>query len=172
MAFELLILARKIGLPMPKAAFLNAFPAPHMPVALRPWPQSVKLDSKGIKGELKNWDDGHFGPGCPGTAIFDSDWDKEWEPMMRADFRLYDEYEFKHTGAPPFEFDIHVLHMAKEFYNKPEWLEMWKEWTTGKWSFDTMKDMGHLTCWYKPDKKLEHMNKVIDGLKTYYATVA
>merc|ERR1719188_2008635 len=39
-AFEFMILARKIGLPMPKAAFLNAFPAPHMPTSKRAWGKS------------------------------------------------------------------------------------------------------------------------------------
>merc|ERR1719210_630458 len=42
-AFEFLMLARKIGLPMPKAAFLNGFVAPHLPVEQRPWHRNRKL---------------------------------------------------------------------------------------------------------------------------------
>merc|ERR1711920_573627 len=36
-AFEFLIAARKMGLPMPIAAFWMAFPAPHLPEAKRNW---------------------------------------------------------------------------------------------------------------------------------------
>merc|ERR1711920_764979 len=59
-SFEFLMLARKIGLPMPKAAFLNAFPAPHMPVAMRPWRMSRLLSSGDLKEEVKLWDTEHF----------------------------------------------------------------------------------------------------------------
>mmetsp|Transcript_2970 Transcript_2970/g.6529 ORF Transcript_2970/g.6529 Transcript_2970/m.6529 type:complete len:404 (-) Transcript_2970:156-1367(-) len=171
-AFEFMILARKIGLPMPKAAFLNAFPAPHLPVSERPWPQSVQLDSNGIKKELEKWDSGHFGTGGGGRVIFDGeDWSKTWEPMMRADFRLYDEYEFTHSGAPPFDFPLHVLHMEKEFYNKAEWLQMWKDWTTKEFNFEVMKNMGHLTCWYKPDFKMEYMTKATDVFKKVFSSL-
>mmetsp|Transcript_11053 Transcript_11053/g.20068 ORF Transcript_11053/g.20068 Transcript_11053/m.20068 type:complete len:391 (+) Transcript_11053:40-1212(+) len=168
-AFEFLILARKIGLPMPKTAFLNAFPAPQLPFALRPWPQSRNLDSDGIKGELKKWDSTHFGDGGPGQIIFEQDWDTQWEPIMRADFRLYDEYEFTHAGAPPFAFPIKVLHMDLEFYNKKDWLAQWKEWTTGDFSLEVMSGMGHLTCWYKPDAKVKYLTKMTDGLKAVLA---
>eukprot|EP00971_Amphidinium_carterae_P036518 717990-Amphidinium_carterae.1 len=50
-AFEFLILARKLGLPMPRAAFLNAFPSPTLPLEKRPWPQSRHMPSDGIKGD-------------------------------------------------------------------------------------------------------------------------
>mmetsp|Transcript_44214 Transcript_44214/g.102122 ORF Transcript_44214/g.102122 Transcript_44214/m.102122 type:complete len:383 (-) Transcript_44214:234-1382(-) len=168
-AFEFLILARKLGLPMPRAAFLNAFPSPTLPLEKRPWPQSRHMPSDGIKGELKNWDDKHFGPQGPGKVIFENDWEKTWEPMMRADFRLYDEYDFVHKGSPPFAFPITVLHMDQEFYNKKEWLEDWKEWTTGEFSLEVMEGMGHLTCWYVPENKVKYLTRVTDGLKKVLA---
>merc|ERR1719240_2208151 len=54
--FEFLMLARKIGLPMPKAAFFMTFPAPHMPESKRPWQQSAKLTSDQMKEEVMAWD--------------------------------------------------------------------------------------------------------------------
>merc|ERR1712039_157719 len=58
--FEFLSLARKIGLPMPKAGFFMAFPAPHLPFEKRPWPRSKKMNTEQIQGVLRNWDSGHF----------------------------------------------------------------------------------------------------------------
>merc|ERR1712012_256981 len=84
-SFEFLILARKIGLPMPKAYFSNAFPAPHMPVAMRPWHKSRTLNDAQMKEELISWDKDHFGGA--GKVIFDgTQWQDTWLPLMRADF--------------------------------------------------------------------------------------
>merc|ERR1712190_1323 len=107
--FELLILARKIGLPMPRAAFLNAFPAPHMPEKMRPWHASGPMSSEQLKEELTNWDRTHFSG--DGSVVFREDlWEPTYEGIMRADFRLFDEYKFKHDGAPKFNFPLHAWH--------------------------------------------------------------
>jgi len=165
-AFETLMLARQIGLPMPKAAFLNAFPAPHLPVSRRPWRRSKTLDSKGVKEELMNWDEGHF-QGA-GKVVFDEPaWTNTWEPMMRSDFQLYDEYEFKHAGAPKFDFPLHCWHMEGEKLNKQEMIEMWKDWTTKDFDTSVMKEMGHLTCFYKPEFKKIYFDKVMGHFKDY-----
>lgn len=165
-AFELLSLARQIGLPMPKAAILNAFPAPHMPVAKRPWRRSKALSSAEMKKELLNWDEGHF-TGA-GKVVFDEpSWTTTWEPMMRADFQLYDEYEFKRDGAPKFDFTIHSWFMEGEKLNKPDMIEMWKDLTSGEFDNCVMKEMGHLTCFYKPDFKKIYYDKVMGLLKQY-----
>jgi len=167
--FEFLMLARKIGLPMPKAAFLNAFPAPHMPTSMRPWHKSATLDDKGLKEELLSWDKGHLGPDGPGKVVFDEpNWKGTYEPMMRADFRLYDEYKFKHSGEPKFEFPIHAWHMEGEFFNKPEMIEMWKDWTSADWDFQKKADWGHLTCFYNPKYKKGYFTDVVTHMKDVY----
>merc|ERR1712107_742234 len=128
-AFEWLLLIRKMGLQLPKAVFLNAFPAPHMPTAMRPWRRSKRLSDEEMKVELMNWDKGHF-TGA-GKVVFDEPaWKDTWLPMMRADFQLYDEYKFKHTGVPKFDFPIHAWHMEGETVNKKDMIEMWKDWTS------------------------------------------
>lgn len=165
-AFEFLILARKIGLPMPKAAFLNAFPAPHMPTKQRPWHKSARLNDEGLKQELMDWDKGHFTG--PGKVVYDEPgWKDTWAPLMRADFRVFDEYKFKHTGVPKFEFPIHAWHMEGEHYNKADMIEMWKDWTTGEFDHCTMEGMGHLTCFYNPANKKKYFQKVADNIKVY-----
>lgn len=165
-AFEFLMLARQIGLSMPKAAILNGFVGPHLPVAQRPWRRSKTLNSKGIREELMLWDATHF-TGA-GKVVFDEpNWTDTWEPMMRADFQLYDEYEFKHAGAPRFEFPIHAWHCEGAKVEKPEMGQLWKEWTTGDFDFQVLKDMGHLTSFYNPDYKKAMFAKVMELLVKY-----
>jgi len=165
-SFEFLQLARKIGAPMPIAAFLNAFPAPHLPWADRPWPRSKKQSDAELKETLTNWDKDHF-TGA-GKVVFDQPgWDATWAPLMKADFQLYDEYKFTHKDSPKFDFPIHAWHMKKEYFNKKEMIEMWGEWTTAKFDHCEMEDMGHLTCFYKPDLKKKYFEKVVGLLKEY-----
>merc|ERR1712151_195988 len=126
-----------------------AFPAPHMPTSKRAWGKSKTMTDAQLKAELTNWDKGH-GEG-PGKVVFDKPgWDDTWAPLMRADFRLFDEYEFKHSGAPKFEFPIHAWHMENAKIEKPDMGQLWKDWTTGTFEFDTLKDAGHLTAFYNP----------------------
>lgn len=165
-AFEFLIAARKIGLPMPKACFLMAFPAPHMPTAQRPWGKSIGMSDAQLKAELTNWDKGHFEG--PGKVVFDKPgWDDTWAPLMRADFRLFDEYKFKHSGVPKFEFPIHAWHMAGEYFNKAEMIQMWGDWTFNTFDHKVMPDMGHLTCFYNPKYKKEYFTQVVEHIKKY-----
>lgn len=166
-AFEFMMLARQIGLPMPRAAFLNAFPAPHMEVKKRPWRRSKTLDGAEIKKELMSWDESHF-LGA-GKVVFDEPaWKETFEPMMRSDFQLYDEYEFKHGGAPKFDFPLHCWHMEGEKLNKQDMIELWKDWTTADFDTRVIKDMGHLTCFYKPEFKKVYFEQV-QSLITKYA---
>jgi len=161
-----MMLIRKMGLQTPKAAFLNAFPAPHMPVAQRPWHRSKRLSDDAMKEELMNWDSGHFAG--PGKVVFDMPaWKDTWLPLMRADFQLYDEYKFKHTGAPKFDFPLYAWHMAGEYFNKKEMIEMWGDWTSATFDHCVMEDMGHLTCFYNPAYKKKYFEKVVENMKTY-----
>lgn len=165
-AFEFLMCARKIGLPMPLASFLMAFPAPHMPESKRNWHKNRGMDDKQFREELMNWDREHF-TGA-GKIVFDETaWKETWEPLMRADFCLFDEYKFKHAGAPKFSFPIHAWHFEGEYFNTAEQVEMWKDWTTGQFDFQVMKGMGHLTCVYKPDMKKEYFKRVTDLMKSH-----
>ncbi|CAJ1380968.1 unnamed protein product, partial [Effrenium voratum] len=121
-AFEFLQLCRKVGLPMPLAAFLVTFPAPHYPEAKRPWRRNAKLNNAQMQEEVKNWDNVHFSDA--GKVVFeDPGWKDTWEPMMRADFKLFDEYKFKHAGCPKFDFPLHCWWCEKEHFIKPDMVE-------------------------------------------------
>lgn len=163
-AFETLILARKIGLPMPRAAFLNAFPAPHMPVGERPWRRSRTLSEDELKKELQGWDETHFAGA--GSVLFRDDQWPTHGPIMRADFQLYDEYKFRHNKAPKFDFPLHFWHMEQERYNKSDMIELWGEWTTANKDFRIIP-FGHFTCVHVPDMRKKYQEAIVECLKDY-----
>jgi len=164
-AFELLMLMRKVGLPMPTVCYFNAFPAPHFPTAARPWRVNRSISDKQMKDELMNWDKGHFGG--RGKVVYDEpDWSSTYLPMMRADFRLFDEYTFAHAGAAKFDFPIFSTHFEQEHFTKGEWVQMWKDWTTGGFTYD-QQDAGHLTCVYDPPKKKKYFTRAAEIFKQF-----
>merc|ERR1711924_44454 len=145
-AFEPLMFMRKIGLPMPKACLFNAFCPPDIPEASRPWLKSAALDSIEFIEEFKKWDAEHLNG--RGSIIFkEPSWSDLWQPIMRNDFRLFDEYIFSHTGVPKFNFPIHSFHMEGDYNIKENMVRGWQEWTTS-FEFEILKGMGHLTCIY------------------------
>jgi len=165
-AFEFLMLCRKAGLPMPKVALFNAFPAPHLPSTKRPWRRSKTLNDDKLRVELSNWDRTHFtGPGR--LVLENSTWENTWSPLIRADFQLFDEYRFKHNGAQNFDFPIHAWHFEDEHYIKPEMVELWSEWTSADFNFSTLRGMGHLSCIFRMDFRNEYFGKVTQLLKRY-----
>merc|ERR1712150_211399 len=154
------------GLPMPKASFLMAFPAPHMPINQRRWHRSSTLHSEKFREEVINWDTTHFKG--PGRVIFEAPvWKSNFESLFRADFKLFDEYKFKHSGAPKFEFPIHAWHFADEYYVTHDMVKLWADWTTSHFETRVMRGMGHLTCFYKPDLKATYFQMVVDLMKGY-----
>merc|ERR1719261_2061581 len=84
-SFEVMMQLRKMRADIKcKFACWSAFPAPHFPEKRRPWKKSRTLGSDGIKAELDNWDDQHFGKSGPGTAVYaEPDWTNTWLPLMK-----------------------------------------------------------------------------------------
>lgn len=164
--FELLMLARKVGLPMPVAAFFMAFPAPHMPASRRRWRVNKPLNDVQFRQELTNWDKDWF-EGGPGKVVFDEGQWGQFEPMMRADFRLFDQYKFAHKGASKFEFPLYAWHFDKEHFNSADQIEMWKEWTTGEFNYKEMKASGHLTSVMDAKLREEYFADIVQAMKTH-----
>lgn len=163
-SFELLMLARKIGLPMPKVAFFNAFTAPHIPQRRRPWQKSASLSDEEFQEEVKRWDDEHFKG--PSSMVFRDDQWPMYGPMMRADFQLFDEQTFKHSDAPRFDFPIHSWHMEGEHFCTETMVKLWGDWTSDKFYFHKLP-MGHLSSLYNDKFKKELFATMVSVLKTY-----
>ena len=84
-AFEFVRLARSLGFPPPALACLSGFPAPDVPTRERPWTPNAALDDAAFKDECRGW-------GVDEAAFAPHAW-RAFEPLLRADFTLFDAYE-------------------------------------------------------------------------------
>ena len=75
----------------PVHVFVACFPAPDMPVAQRPWPVGAVGDDAALQAECRAWGSN--------AQLFDSATWRLFAPLMRADFRLFHEYNHQHERA-------------------------------------------------------------------------
>ena len=85
-AFEFVRLAASLGFHAPALACLSGFPAPDIEIELRPWRVNNCLDDAAFKDECRAW-------GMDEAAFGEKIW-PVFEPLLRADFTLFDEYEY------------------------------------------------------------------------------
>jgi medium-chain acyl-[acyl-carrier-protein] hydrolase len=89
-AFEFLQACRNAGVPLPILAFLSAMPSPDIPFEQRPWRQQRLLNEEEFKEECRGWDISEL--------VFTPAMWPTYQPLLRADFTIFDEYEYKHPG--------------------------------------------------------------------------
>lgn len=159
-AFEFLSLAREKGLPMPRRAFFGAFPAPSLPVGERPWRRNAELSEGDFQElECKQWD--------VNPLVFNETMWRTFGPIMRADFRLFDEYQYAREGAPPFEFPLTAFAATADKKVTRAMVDQWQAFTTS--SFDVVEIEGHhlfpLGQGAMKKAKLEWLTKVAAVLK-------
>jgi surfactin synthase thioesterase subunit len=87
-AYELVRLLKQHSLPLPMHSFLSSFPAPDMPVAERPWTANGggTLADKEFQDECRGWD--------VNDVVFSEQMWGVYGGLLRADFGLFDAYEF------------------------------------------------------------------------------
>jgi surfactin synthase thioesterase subunit len=85
-AFEFVRLAASLGFHAPALACLSGFPAPDIQIERRPWRVNESLDDAAFKEECRAW-------GMDEAAFGEKIW-PVFEPLLRADFTLFDEYEY------------------------------------------------------------------------------
>ena len=94
-AFELAAAMREAGLPLPRALLLSCFPSPALAPALRPWAaRSHALGEDAFRAEAAGWD-------VSDQLLSDAGMWAAYSPLMRADFRLFDDFCFHRAGEPP-----------------------------------------------------------------------
>lgn len=164
-AYELVRMMQKCDLPMPQACIFAAFPGPNLPEADRPWRVNRPMSSAVFADEVKGWDAEHFG-GAAKVVFEEPGWTETWEPLMRADFRLFDEYTFRYESAPKLPFPIHGLAMDGDTNIRPEMVQKWGD-LTDSFHFEILRGMGHLTSAYQPPKKKEYYGKVLEAIQRY-----
>ena len=89
-AYELLRAVQAAGLPPPRAAFLSAMASPDIPVPDRPWRPQRGLDEAAFREECRGWD--------VNEIVFSAAMWGTYQPLMRGDFTLFDEYQHLHEG--------------------------------------------------------------------------
>lgn len=77
---------------MPAAAFLSAMPSPDTAEAARPWRRQSGLGAAAFQDECRAWG--------ISAAVFEPGMWRTYEPLLRADFRLFDEYELLPLPPP------------------------------------------------------------------------
>merc|ERR1712062_266998 len=98
---------------------------PHLPADKHPWHRQRDLHDEKFKEEIRCWDRNHFS-GAAKVIFNEPHWGDMYMKMFRGDFMLFDEYVFKHHGAPKFDFPIHAWHFSEEYYTKPKMIKCGK----------------------------------------------
>lgn len=133
LSFELLSLMREEGLPMPAQVFLSAFASPSLPEAERPWKVNRGMPDAGFMEECVGWD--------VNDVVFKEPMWSQYSPMMRADFSLFDEYEYRRAGDAPFDFPITTFFARDDKKIKELMVQGWKHFTTQ--AFECIQIDGH-----------------------------
>ncbi|DBA87618.1 TPA: hypothetical protein ACH3X1_004636 [Trebouxia sp. C0004] len=125
-AFEFLCHAHSMGLPMPCKVFISAMPHPAIPFKERPWKQQATLNERELQEECKQWD---VSPALFSPALW-----PVYHSIMRADFKMFDQYQFTHEGEAPFAFPLSTFYGSKDTRVTAEMVKGWQSFTTGPFS--------------------------------------
>lgn len=131
-AFEFLSLAREEGFPMPEHAFFSCFPGPDIPSGERPWRINSNLSEGDFKEEARGWD--------VNEMVFTQLW-TTYQPIMRADFSMFDQYEYRREGEPPFSFPLTTYYATWDRRITSAMVQGWQPFTDG--AFELVKVEGH-----------------------------
>ncbi|KAK9842072.1 hypothetical protein WJX81_007166 [Elliptochloris bilobata] len=153
-AYELLAAAAAAGLPAPRAAWLSAMPAPDLPPAERPWRAQRGLSEAEFMEECRGWD--------VNEVVFTPALWPTYQSLMRADFTLFDEYEFRGAGSPPFSFPITVFHGDGDRRITEAHVRGWARFTTGAFACRRMR--GHHLWPLQRSEKAAWLQAVVDEM--------
>lgn len=153
--FELLSLMREHGLRMPVHAFLSSFPSPALEPSKRPWRVNARLNDDDFKVECREWDTNEI--------IFAKTVWPGLEPLMRADFTIFDQYKYGRAGDAPFEFPITAFCATKDRKVTREMVAEWKSFTTATFVLHDI-DAHHLFPISVPDAKRTWLHTIVKEL--------
>jgi len=147
-SFELLQLIRREGLPMPRQAIFSAFPSPDIPVELRPWKVGKTLDEEQFKDEARDW--------SVNDEVFDNAlWGEDgwnFHAIMRADFGIFDSYEYDPSKSEPFNFPIQTYFATRDKKVTQEMVAGWSNFSSAGFACEPVEGH-HLFPLVKEGKK-------------------
>eukprot|EP00884_Botryococcus_braunii_P006353 jgi/Botrbrau1/15719/Bobra.4_1s0089.2 len=132
-AYEFVMLARDEGLPLPRHLFLSAMAAPAWAPDARPWRQQANLSEAQFKEECRGWD--------VNEVVFSEALWPVYHSLMRADFTLFDSYQYHHQGKPPFDIPITSFFGTRDRRISREMVEAWRSFTRAP--FECLPCEGH-----------------------------
>ena len=117
--YEFLQACHAAGIPPPRAVFLSAMPAPTIPFPDRPWRQQRTLNEDDFKEECRGWD--------ISEVVFSAAMWPTYHPLLRADFTIFDEYEYTHKSAEPLRCPLHTFWGTRDRRVKENHVQMWQK---------------------------------------------
>eukprot|EP00854_Cymbomonas_tetramitiformis_P007415 gene7415-8828_t len=121
-SFGLLTLLREEGFPPPLKCFFSCFPSPDIPQDIRPWKPNRTLPDPEFMDEARGWD--------VNEVVFREDMWKQFSPLMRHDFYLFDEFQFTQGDNPPFHFPITTFFATNDKKVSQEMVKGWSKFST------------------------------------------
>lgn len=62
-----------------------------------------------------------------------------YQPLLRADFTMFDEYTFTHTSSPPFEFPFMTFWGTRDRRVKEAHVRGWSKFAGGKFTIEAVE---------------------------------
>lgn len=152
-AYEFLVLCRERGVPMPRQAFISAMPCPDIPFDARPWRQQKNLNEEEFKDECREWD--------ISDIVFSPSMWPMYQPLLRADFTMFDEYEFS-GDTTPFDVPIHAFWGTKDRRVKEDHVMGWSTLTSKTFQLHAI-DGNHLWPLDK-QSKVSWLQHIVDTI--------
>jgi medium-chain acyl-[acyl-carrier-protein] hydrolase len=128
LAFEIARRLRAAALPTPFMLFPAAHRAPHLPLMRRIF---YTLSDHELITEIRRLD------GTPAAFFEDPDMLHYWLPIMRADLRICDTYEF--VDAPPIDCAVVACAGANDKAVPPDRMEDWRKHTSGSFTLQVFR---------------------------------
>jgi len=153
----------------PQQVYFSSFPPPSMPVEERPWRVNKELSEEEFKTECRRWNINEI--------VFTHMW-SIYHPLLRADFTLFDQYEYQHEDKSKFSFPITVYSAKHDGMITPAMCKEWKGQTSETFEFFEI-DGNHMFPLDKKQKSIwlekiaRDLDQVMEGieLKKDYAGV-
>lgn len=156
--YEFLRLWRSRGQRPPAAVYLSAMASPSWPEERRPWRRQRDLDDDAFIDECRAW-------GVAELLFSPALW-PVYKPIMRADFCIFDEYEWepeRQGGAPPtIDAPLLAFYGSKDGRISREMVEAWREVAEGPFRTEQI-DGPHLWPLEK-NPKADWLARIVEDL--------
>lgn len=155
-AYELLQLLRASTkkMKMPEQVFFSAFPSPTIPMKERPWNVNKGLSEDEFKVECRRWNINEI--------VFTELW-SVYHPLLRADFSLFDQYNYDHDEEnPKFTWPLTVFSATSDGMITQSMCKGWQEQTSGKFVLENLN--GHHLFPLQKEQKSIWLGKIAERL--------